>query len=173
LIHGRKKPGSVSVTRQYDGDDRLSSVSDWLSHTTQFAYDPNSNLTSEVYPNTITAGYHYNAADQLTTITDTENGTPLWTFGYSRDPLGQVQTATDPVGSFSHSYGYDQADGLQQREHLRHLRLQRRRSADGQDRQRHHQPGVGSGRGTADHDAGGASKYIGWNWSSWLEVWLQ
>jgi YD repeat-containing protein len=106
-------PGPVSVTRSYDGDNRLTAVTDWLSNTTRFGYDPNSNLSSDSYPNGVTASYSYTTADQLARIVDRQSGAPLWDFTYTRDPLGQVQTATDPVANSSHTYGYDQLNRLQ------------------------------------------------------------
>jgi len=125
-------PGGTghNVTRGYDDAGRLHTVTDWLSHTTTFGYDPNSNETSEQYPNTTTANLGFNAADQLTSITDVQGtSNTLASFTYTRDGNGMV-TSTTPTGvsqnpetygytglnqlggSNSAGYAYDPADNL-------------------------------------------------------------
>jgi hypothetical protein len=54
----------------------------------------------------------YNAADQLTAITDTQAGSPLWSYGYGRDLLGQVTNSSDPLDGKTHTYGYSPLDQL-------------------------------------------------------------
>lgn len=103
---------SQLVQRTYDADNRLTQITDWLSHTTGFTYDANSNLTSEVLPNNVTSAFSYNRNDELTGITDTRGGAPFWNFGYTRDALGRVATASDPIEGLTHTYAYDALDRL-------------------------------------------------------------
>lgn len=100
------------VTRSYDALDRLSAVQDWLGHTTRFAYDAANNLSVQSYPNGITATDSYNSADELTGIVDRSVAGPFWTYGYGRDAVGQVRTATDPLEGISHTYSYDAQNRL-------------------------------------------------------------
>jgi YD repeat-containing protein len=100
-------PDGSLVTRTYTPTNLLQSVTDWSDHTSSFGYDANSNLTNETYPNGVQATLAYDRADALTGIAGSRNGSPFWTFGYARDPLSRAQTATDPVTSASHTYGYD------------------------------------------------------------------
>jgi RHS repeat-associated protein len=103
-------PGSHVVQRGYDTAGRLTSVSDWLGHTTQFTPDADSNVTAEIYPNTTTATYTHNNADQMTGISDAPTsspGSPFASFSYTRDGNGQVSGVTSAgVPSDNHSYTY-------------------------------------------------------------------
>lgn len=104
-------PDSSKVTRSYDAANRLTGISDWLGHTTSFAYDPNSNLVTQTYPNSTTASFSYDAADQLNQITEGPSGSQR-TFGYTRDALGQVVTANDPLQTIQHTYSNDPLNRL-------------------------------------------------------------
>jgi YD repeat-containing protein len=81
--------GTVSQT--WDTDGRLSSVKDWNSKTTSFGYDANSNYTTETVPSTttVTDTFGFNAADQLTSVSDS-NGSTLFSATYTRDSNGQL-----------------------------------------------------------------------------------
>jgi YD repeat-containing protein len=59
-------PGSLNVTRGYDNAGRLTSVQDWLSNTTAFGYDVNSNLTTETLPTAsgVVDSFSFDAADR-------------------------------------------------------------------------------------------------------------
>ena len=119
-------PGGVNtVTRTYDDAGRLNTVQDWLAHTTAFKFDPNSNLFEQDYPNSTIASLTYNAADQLSGITDGLSGVNFLNFSYGRDNLGQL--TSDGAKSYSNdtinrlltatsgattTYGYDNADRL-------------------------------------------------------------
>jgi RHS repeat-associated protein len=114
-LTGLTYPDNTLISRGYDRDSRLVSLSSWSgTATTHFGYDANSNLTSETYPTTTstTASFSYNTADQLTQIQDARAGSPVWTFGYGRDSNGQLSSATDPLDSLQHSYGYDHLNRL-------------------------------------------------------------
>ena len=119
-------PGGVNtVTRTYDDAGRLNTVQDWLAHTTTFKFDPNSNLFEQDYPNSTIAALTYNAADQLTGITDSLSGANFLSVTYGRDNVGQLASDTpksygyDPINrlqtytnSSTTTYGYDNADRL-------------------------------------------------------------
>jgi RHS repeat-associated protein len=106
-------PNGKKVSRSFDNDNRLASISDWLGNKTTFGYDANSNLTSESLPNSITSETSYNKADQLTSITDTAGSSPLASFTYTRDNLGQVVSATETGAlSATHHYTYDANERL-------------------------------------------------------------
>ena len=94
----------LTVSYTYDAANQMTSVSDGLGDVTGFAYDSDGNLVSETYPNHVVAAYAYNAADQPTTIADTESGTTIASFGYTRNPDSLITTAaettpTAPVSS--------------------------------------------------------------------------
>jgi RHS repeat-associated protein len=89
------------VTRAYDPDGRLASVSDWLGHTWTFAWDGTGKPTGSTAPGGILATNHYDAAGRLTS----------WSVGalagraISRDLAGlktreDVTAGPHPVPSF-------------------------------------------------------------------------
>ncbi len=106
-------PNGKAVTRTYDADNRLIEVTDWLGNTTTFAHDGDGNLTAEHLPGAVTAQSAYNAADQLTGITDSNADGDLATFTYTRDPVAQVtsSTTTGAIAS-TDNYGYDSQDRI-------------------------------------------------------------
>ena len=122
-------PNGHTVTRGYNGAGWLASVTDWLGHKTAFSYDSSGNLTTESYPNGVRALFSYDNANRITSITDKTGAATLATFGYTRDPQGQVTAAAESgavngtsdygytglnqLGSANGAaYGYDTADNL-------------------------------------------------------------
>lgn len=109
-------PGSTGTVAQgYDAAGNLTSVTDPAGHVTNFAYDPNSNLTGETFPagTNLTDNFTFNAANQLTNISDNRAGTPFASFNYGLDPNGQVTSvASTGVPTDNHSYSYDQLNRL-------------------------------------------------------------
>lgn len=101
-------PNGQTVEQAYDADGDLTSVTDWLGHTTTFGYDGDRNLTSEALPGAVSFSSTYDAADQLTGITDQNASGTLASFNYSRDAIGQL-TASTTSGAVagSDSYSYD------------------------------------------------------------------
>ena len=66
LVFGRAgSPSPPQVSRTYDPDGRLVTVSDWLGHTWSFAWDGVGKSTGMIAPGGITATNHYNAAGRL------------------------------------------------------------------------------------------------------------
>lgn len=109
-------PGNHLVQRGYDDAGRLISVSDWLSHTTTFTPDPDSNVTAQNYPNGTTATSTYDNADRLSAISDAPTAapnSPFAAFSYGRDANGQVNAVTSAgVPADTHNYSYTSLNQL-------------------------------------------------------------
>ena len=106
-------PGNLNVTEGYNTADQWTSVEDWLGHTFTFAYDADGNLTSKTLP----AGTSevdtsaFNAADQLTSITDSKASSTLFSATYGRNGDGDL-TSDSSVPSGVGSYRYTVANQL-------------------------------------------------------------
>jgi RHS repeat-associated protein len=87
-------PGtSHTATYSYDNDNRMHSLEDWLSTTSSiFGYDANSNLTTDTLRNGVTDTYGFNAADQMSSISDKDGSTTIFAATYTRDSNGQLAT---------------------------------------------------------------------------------
>ena len=109
-------PGSTgTVTRAYDAAGNLTSVTDPSGKATAFGYNPNQDNTSQTLPSAtgVTDSYTYNAANQLTAISDAQNGTAFASFAYTLDPSGQATAVTSTgVPADNHTYSYDQLTRL-------------------------------------------------------------
>jgi RHS repeat-associated protein len=111
---------TVQVQRTYDAVNRMTDVIDWNGNDTHFTYDADGNLSGQTYPtstNGTQAIFSYDHADELKKIIDsrTSGANPFrWTFGYGRDPLGQVSTSTDRLTGIRHGYTYDARNRLTQ-----------------------------------------------------------
>jgi RHS repeat-associated protein len=100
-------PGSLNVTRGYDDVGRLTSVQDWLSSTTSFGYDANSNLTIETLPTAsgVVDTFAFDAADRLTAISDKKGKTTLFAATYTRDSANQLTSdSSAPTSTSSYKY---------------------------------------------------------------------
>jgi RHS repeat-associated protein len=104
-------PNSKALTRAYDKDGRLEKVTDWLEHTTQFAYDPDSNLATTTFPTGTSSvdKYAYNAADQMSEVKMTKGSETLASLLYTRDGDGQLTTTSSKSlpGTESTENAYD------------------------------------------------------------------
>lgn len=108
-------------TYTYDGEGRLSVLTDSAGGDTRFAYDPAGRLAQLAHPNGMVTDYAYDAASQLTDITNNRVATATGTlnlvsaWNYTYDLAGQRTASTritaglDPVTS---TYGYDQLGRL-------------------------------------------------------------
>jgi len=66
LVFGRAgSPSPPQVSRTYDSDGRLATVSDWLGHTWTFTWDGAGKPTGMIAPGGIVATNHYDAAGRL------------------------------------------------------------------------------------------------------------
>jgi RHS repeat-associated protein len=128
-------PADYTTTFDHDGYGRVTVTKDplWSSatpslHRTVKHYDANGNLDSESDANGNTAGYAYDAADQLLTVTRPDSTTlrnDYWADGslhnqydgankattYAYDPQGRLLSVTDPLVRAT-IYGYDPAGNL-------------------------------------------------------------
>jgi RHS repeat-associated protein len=122
-----------TVTRGYDDDDRLTSVQDWLSHTTTFEYNVDDVLTTIEQPDGTTATQTVDRNDQLTAIDDTGDNYS-YSVDYTRTNAELLASATEtgdgagPDATYAHddaarltssgtgnqAYTYDAADNLTQ-----------------------------------------------------------
>ena len=105
-------PNGKAVTRAYDGSGRLEKVTDWLEHTTKFAYNPDSGPQTTTFPSGTGEEdtYAYNNADQMTEAKMLKGTETLASLVYSRDADGQVKTTTAKglPGEEETSYTYDE-----------------------------------------------------------------
>jgi RHS repeat-associated protein len=100
-------PGGIgSVARTYYDNGSLHTVSDWLGHTTTFSYDADSNLIGALYPNGIIEAVTTDAAERISSITDSQGSSQILSFSYSRDLAGQL------TGDGGNTYTYDSLNRL-------------------------------------------------------------
>jgi RHS repeat-associated protein len=106
-------PNAQNVTRGYDGAGRLTSITDWLGHTTTVTPDADGNPATTTYGNAAVATSTFDATDQMSAITDTAAGTTVASFGYTRNANGQLASTT-PTGvtQGNESYPYTQLNQL-------------------------------------------------------------
>jgi RHS repeat-associated protein len=106
-----KYPNGKTVKDGYDKAGRLNSVADWLSHTTGFAYNPDSQPTTTTFPETSGESDHgtYNRTDQPTETSMLKGSETLASIAYLRDLNGQAskETQTGLPGEAAVEYGYD------------------------------------------------------------------
>jgi RHS repeat-associated protein len=86
--------GYATDSYGYDSDDRLTTFTDALSHSTIYGYDAVGNLTSVKDANNNTVSYAYDSRNRLTTITDALGHNTV--YGY--DSGGKLQTVKDSLG---------------------------------------------------------------------------
>jgi RHS repeat-associated protein len=113
---GLTYPNGKSVSRHYDDAGRLESVTDWLGHTTAFAYDRDSGLTATAFP-TATGDldeYAFDRAGRMSGVTMKKGAEPLASLGYSRDPAGQVEALVSQglPGAEEEAFTYDEDERL-------------------------------------------------------------
>lgn len=97
---GQTQVATGTVTRTYDGEGNLASVTDWLNNKTSFGYDSDAHLTSVTRPSTKNASYVYDNNDGLTSVADAGTTTNL---GRTADELLKSST----VGTTATNYGLD------------------------------------------------------------------
>jgi RHS repeat-associated protein len=97
--------GATHVTYGYDPQSRLTGITRG-SNTISFGYDTASRRTSMTYPNGIVTSYGYDTESRLTSLGASLGGTPITSFGYSLDAVGNRTSKT--TLDWTESYGYDE-----------------------------------------------------------------
>jgi RHS repeat-associated protein len=101
--------GTVAMSYSYDDDSRVTSITRG-SQVFAFGYDQAHRRTSLAYPSGVGTAYGYDNVDRLTSLVSTRGATPIASFAYSYDDVGnRLSKTTD--GSVE-SYLYDGLDRL-------------------------------------------------------------
>jgi RHS repeat-associated protein len=115
LVSDVTYPGqTTAVHRAYDDAGNWRSVTDTSGRTTNFDYDPNSNLTTTTFPNSVNVdSVNFDAADQPSSTTFKAGSTTLGSLVYGRDNANQLnaETVTGLAGS-SNTYDYNSLEQL-------------------------------------------------------------
>ena len=115
LQTGLAYPNSIgSVTSVFDDAGRLTSITDWLSHTTGYGYDADGNLASQTNPNGTTATITVDNADRVMGVSHAPTatpGSPFASFSYGRDNENKLTSLTSTgVPADNHAWGYSTID---------------------------------------------------------------
>jgi RHS repeat-associated protein len=98
--------GTLSVAFAYDSMNRLSSVTEPATGTTNYSYDLAGNLQSMTYPNGLVYGYSYDSVRRLKAMSLNQNGIPGASYSYTLDPTGH-RLAVSELGGRTVNYTYD------------------------------------------------------------------
>jgi YD repeat-containing protein len=97
-------PGGKTVSYSYDGDGRLSGVSDWLSRTISLSYTVDGLEAGITRPDGVVTTNSYDAAGRLTGISHTGPGnTSLRHFTYTLDAAGNRTAVVSDAGTESYT----------------------------------------------------------------------
>jgi YD repeat-containing protein len=98
--------GATHVSYGYDQQSRLTGITRG-SNTIGFGYDTPSRRTSMTYPNGVVTTYGYDTESRLTSIAANRSGTPITSFAYILDAVGNRTRKT--TLDWSEFYNYDDA----------------------------------------------------------------
>jgi YD repeat-containing protein len=101
--------GATHVTYGYDPQSRLTTITRG-SNVFEFGYDTASRRTSMTYPNGVVTSYEYDSESRLTLIAASRNGTPITSFSYALDAVGNRTRKT--TLDWTEDYGYDDLNRL-------------------------------------------------------------
>jgi len=96
-----------TARRRSDAANRLSTVTDWNSQQTAYAYDDANRMTTATLPNGVVGTSAYDNANRLTGISYVKGGTTLASASYTLDAVGNRTARTDLAGT--QTYAYDNA----------------------------------------------------------------
>lgn len=106
-------PSGRQVDEKYDMRGRLISITSAGDTVARMEYDANDLTLSRTYGNGDVTSYGYDAAGRLISIAGVHGATPIVTFGYSHDPVGNILAKTDAIrAERSETYTYDAKDRL-------------------------------------------------------------
>jgi RHS repeat-associated protein len=104
-------PNGKAVTRTYDPDERLESVTDWLGNTTKFAYNADGELESTIYPSGTREqdSTQFNEADEPSEIKMSRGAEVQAAVSYGRNKDGEVTKTSGKglPGAETLKYKYD------------------------------------------------------------------
>ena len=105
-------PNEKGVTRAYDNDGRLKSVTDWAEHTTKFAYNPGSEVATTTFPSGTTNEdiYAYNDSDAMSEDVMKKGTETLASLVYARDKDERITKITTKglPGEAKPAFTYDE-----------------------------------------------------------------
>jgi RHS repeat-associated protein len=97
-------PGGKTVGYAYDGDGRLSTVSDWLSRSISLSYTVDGLQAGITRPDGVVTTNSYDSADRLTGVSHTGPGsTALRHFTYTLDAAGNRTAVVSDAGTESYT----------------------------------------------------------------------
>ena len=101
-------PSNKTVVRDFDSAGRMTTTTDWLSNTTTYTPDADSNITKVTPPagTGLVDSYAFDDADRLMGITAKAGAATTASYSYGRDRNGQESSVTTTGLSDTHSYGY-------------------------------------------------------------------
>ncbi len=97
-------PGNLTVDYTYDDANRPLTVTDWASRVTSYVYDTNGRLGSFTLPNGVVTTYGYDNANRVTDVDHVKSGTPIASFDYTFDNVGNRETRVSLTGTESYLY---------------------------------------------------------------------
>lgn len=101
-------PDSTSVTYTYDDNSNLIRVTDWQGRYAVYAYDENNRIVTERKLDGSTVTYTYDAGGHLkTAISATATATPITSYDYTYNNLGQLTEEKNTIGATKRTYTYD------------------------------------------------------------------
>jgi RHS repeat-associated protein len=100
-------PNGQAVTRTYEDDGPMASVTDWLGGTTTFSYDENGAQAGAVAPNGVTTSIGHDDPGRVTSLSFTRAGATLGSLAYTWDGAGHLRSETSVNLGPSRSYTYD------------------------------------------------------------------
>jgi YD repeat-containing protein len=86
-----------TITYGHDADGRLSTITDWQSHTTEYSYDALGRVQTVQHSNGIVTSYTYDLAGHLTDLVHSQGALTLAAYHYAYDPVGNPVSATELV----------------------------------------------------------------------------
>jgi RHS repeat-associated protein len=109
-------PNGKAITRAYDNDDLLKSVTDWLEHTTKFTYNPDSELVTTAFPTGTSDEdtYAYEDDDAMSEAVMKKSTETLASLVYARNKDDEITKATSKglPGEEKPAFTYDEDSRL-------------------------------------------------------------
>lgn len=98
------------ATYRYDVLDRVTKIIDASSLATNYGYDPTNKLISRKLPNGVLTNYQYDGLDRLTRLRDAKGANTVADHQYEYNAASQITRITEPPNV--RNYAYDNVDRL-------------------------------------------------------------